>query len=129
MFLLKSKRSRIMVLFVFALVLAAATYGFAEANTVNGGTAMNLGEGTGTISGYAVTVSYTVDLANPSTVDEVGLTLDKSATDVQISLDSGVNWIDCAGAGVNWTCTTSVNVSAAQSLMVFASDQNPTFVP
>ncbi len=129
MFIQRSKTTRIFVLLIFALVLAAATYGFAEANVVNSGNVMNLGEGTGTISGYAVTVAYDVDLANPSQVDAIDLTLDKDATTVQISLDSGATWINCTGATTSWTCTTTVNVTAATSLMVFASDQTVTIVP
>ena len=129
MFIQRSKSTRIFVLLIFALVLAAATYGFAEANVVNSGNVMNLGEGTGTISGYAVTVAYDVDLANPSQVDAIDLTLDNDATTVQISLDSGATWINCTGATTSWTCTTTVNVTAATSLMVFASDQTVTIVP
>lgn len=126
MFILKRKRSRLVFLLVLAVILAAATYGFAAANTVNGGTDMYLGEGSGTISGYSVTnISYTLDTNNPHQITAVGFDLDATATTVEISLDD-TNWETCSNSGGNaWTCTltTAVDVSAATSLDVFASDQ------
>jgi len=129
MFSLRSKSIRIFALLIFALVLAAATYGFAAANTFNGvvGSSVGrLGEGSGTIAGYDVTsVSFTLNSANPHQITAVSFTLDNAASTVQASLD-GATWETCSngGSGNNWTCTLSsaVNVSAATSLDVFASD-------
>lgn len=128
MFLLRSKTTRIFVLLAFVLILAAATYGFADANTFTGGSAMNLGEGSATIAGYQVTVAYNLNSSNPRGVDAIDLTLDKDATMVQISIDGGTNWITCTGAAKSWSCTTTgLTVFAHNSLKVFASDQ--TIIP
>ncbi|MBC8503992.1 MAG: hypothetical protein ISR58_17365 [Anaerolineales bacterium] len=125
MIAIRSKSMRVLVLLVFAIILAAATYGFAAANTFSGGSTVGrMGEGSGAISGYDVTsVSFTLNSANPHQITAVALVLDNSATGVQVSLD-GATWDTCSGSGVNWSCTlgSAVNVSAANSLDVYATD-------
>lgn len=113
-------------LFVVLLVLifATAAFAFAATNTVPGTYA---GEGAEVISGYEVlTVDYNLNVANPSNIDSVDLTLDAAASDVKISVVSGGAVYDCSGAGTNWTCDTTVGtqatVSAANQLRVIAVD-------
>jgi hypothetical protein len=109
--------------------LVAAVYGFAEANTINGGTAMYLGEGSGTISGYAVTnIEYGLSAANPHIITEVKFDTDVAASTVYVAFDGG-NWSAACtdgGGGTSWTCTVAgggVDVELASTLDVFASDQ------
>ena len=65
---LRKKSLRILVLAMLIFIIAVATYGFAAANTIEGGATMYMGEGSGTVAGFAVAVDFTVDLANPSTI-------------------------------------------------------------
>jgi len=73
-------RTRVLVMFALALVLAVSAYGFAAANTFANPTA--LGDGSQTISGYAVSnVKYTLDAAvDPATITTV--TFDLAGTPV-----------------------------------------------
>ncbi len=123
---LRSKSIRLLVILVFAIILAAAVYGFADANTFSGGATIGrLGEGSGSLSGYDVTgVQFKLDTNNPHQITEVKFTLNNNATEAQVSLD-GSTWETCAGGPTDWTCTlgTAVSVSAVTSMDVFATDQ------
>jgi len=119
---LMSYRYRIITLLVLAVVLSAATYGFAAANNVPAGEA---GEGEGVISGYDVTnVNYTLDSSDPTAFASVSFDLDAAANDVYAGLGDGtiIYWIDCSNtAGTIWTCDLSastVSVRAATSLHI-----------
>jgi hypothetical protein len=118
---------RTLLLFILILILAAATYGFANTNTINGGSDTYAGEGSGTISGYAVTgITYTLDASYPSNITTVVFTLDQSATTVRAAINDGaVKWADsCVLGGGVWTCTFTTSVPTtlgAGSLIVVAA--------
>jgi len=114
-------RFRLMILVVMALVLSAATYGFAAANTVPDGVA---GEGQGAISGYTVSnVVYTLDSSDPTQFDSVAFTLDANASDVYAGVGNGtvIYWASCSGGPTSFTCNltgSTVSVAAAVELHV-----------
>ncbi|OQX61779.1 MAG: hypothetical protein B6I38_05130 [Anaerolineaceae bacterium 4572_5.1] len=125
-------RSRIIVLAMLALVLGAAVYGFAAANTVP---ANNAGEGDGVISGYTVTnIDYTLDASDPTAFSQVAFDLTlagggnaPATTEVHVGVGDGATtyWTTCtAGTLPNWTCNLSsstVGVRAAIELHVAAA--------
>ena len=79
-------RYRILALLALAVILSAATYGFAAANSVPAGVA---GEGMGVISGYTVSsIQYYLDSSDPTQFDHVTFTLDANASDVYAGLGS-----------------------------------------
>jgi len=107
---------------ILALILAAAVYGFAAANTVPDTYA---GDGQGTILGYTVSnIAYSLNAdGNPSDIDSVTFTLDAVASEVHISFDGGTSWSSCTPAGVNVTCSgLNQAVLSAASLRVVAAD-------
>lgn len=74
MFFLKRKRSRLVFLLVLAVILAAATYGFAAANT--GVSDHSFAEGSGVVSGYEVSsIQYNLDDANPANIESLSFNL------------------------------------------------------
>ena len=116
----------ILALLVLAVVLSAATYGFAAANTVPAGVA---GEGEGVISGYTVTsVNYTLNSSDPTAFNSVSFDLGAAANDVYAGLGDGatIYWIGCSNtAGTVWSCDLSastVSVRAATSLHVSSAE-------
>lgn len=120
-------RYRLAALLVLGMVLAAATYGFAAANTVPDTTA---GEGSGVISGYEVVdVAYVLDSADPTNFDSVSFDLQAAASDVYAGLGDGggsIYWTGCTSSGGTvWTCDLSastVSVRDATSLHVSSTD-------
>ncbi len=115
-------RTRLLVLLALAVVLSAATFGFAAANTVPDGVA---GEGFGDISGYIVSnVVYTLDGGDPTEFFSVTFTLDQAASDVYAGLGDGssIYWIDCNGGPLNFTCDlTSSTVSVYDAIELHVS--------
>jgi hypothetical protein len=115
-------RYRILALLVLAVVMSAATYGFAAANNVPAGVA---GEGSGAISGYTVTnVVYTLDASDPTQFDNVTFTLDANASDVYGGLGNGtiIYWTSCSGGPTNFTCDlTGSTVSVAGAIELHVS--------
>jgi len=126
----KQKRTKYQVLGLvsLSLIIAAATYGFAEVNTVN--SAGILGVGYGVMSNYQVSkISYTLDEANPTFFTAVDFDVDQ----VNGSVIAGVSgtkrgqivWADdCQLTGAQWTCTfnESIDVLAADWLHVFDAE-------
>jgi len=114
-------RYRILVLLALAVVLSAATYGFAAANTVPDGVA---GEGQGAISGYTVSsVNYFLDSGDPTQFDHVTFTLNANASDVYAGIGNGtiIFWTSCTGGPTNFSCDLSgstVSVAGAIELHV-----------
>ena len=110
-------------LVLMALILAAAVYGFAAANTVPDSYA---GDGSGTILGYTVTnVAYVLNSdGNPSDIDSVSFTLSAPAGQAFVSFDGGTNWDSCTiSGGTSVTCgSLNESVAAAASLRVVASN-------
>jgi hypothetical protein len=118
------KLSRIFKLFIMAfviLVVAGFTYAYAATNTVGPSEA---GDGSGTISGYAISaVHYNLNATTPSLIDSVTFTISASAATVKISLDGGTTYYSCSIAGTNVTCTTAgATVVSATSLRVIAGN-------
>ena len=114
---------RLAALAIFS-VIAVSAFGFAEANTFNGGTdAGRAGDGSGTISGYNVTnIRYNLNEANPSNLDSVTFDLDASATNVKARVNAGT-WATCTGGPTtDWTCNVGGTVASATSLQVVAAD-------
>lgn len=119
------KRLRVFAGVLLALVLAAAAYGFAAANTVPDSRA---GDGQGTVSGYAVSnIRYTLDTNNPSLVSGVSFDLDASASQVYAAVGDGATWTwsgSCANGGGNaWSCsfTSQPAVGSITQLRVVAT--------
>lgn len=117
------KRSiKVFAIAIVAFVFATITYAFAASNTVaNPGKA---GDGSGTITGYAVTnVTYTLDSGDPVNVTAVEFDLDAAALTVKVRLVTAGTLFDTCSAAVNhWTCTiTGVTATAANSLEVVAA--------
>ena len=116
-----NKKFKIMALLVLAVVMSAATFGFAAANTVSDGVG---GEGTGAISGYTVSnVVYTLDATDPTQFDTVTFTLNANASDVYAGLGNGgtIYWTSCTGGPLDFSCDLSgstIGVASAVELHV-----------
>ena len=125
----KQKRTKqsILGLISLSLVIAAATYGFAEASTIP--SAGILGVDYGVKSAFQVSrISYTLDVDNPATFTAVDFDIDQSGVavmaGVSITEKGQVVWADeCEKAGAGWTCTfdESVDVPAADWLHVVSN--------
>ena len=116
------RSSKLFIVVLVVLVLATSAYAFAATNTVP---ASRAGEGSGAISGYAVSnIVYTFDTANPSNLTTVAFDLDNPATTVKVSLAAAGTLQNCTSSTpfTHWTCNlTGVTVSGATSLRVVAS--------
>ncbi len=125
----KQKRTKLSILGLISLslVIAAATYGFAEASTIH--SAGILGVDYGVKSAYQVSrINYTLDVDNPSSFTAVDFDIDQSGVvilaGVSIAEKGSVVWADeCEKAGTSWTCTfgESVDVLAADWLHVVSN--------
>lgn len=104
---------KVLLVLLAAIVVAAAAYAFAAANTVPDTKA---GAGAGTVSGYTVSaVVYNLNASDPTLLDSVEFTLSDAAVQVKIKLEAaGSTWYDCTNTANNdWTCDTT---SPAQSV-------------
>jgi hypothetical protein len=114
------RSSRVLLVTLLLFVLAGATYAFAATNTFPE-TAGYAGDGSATISGYAVTnIQYTTSGEN---LTGVSFDLNASASNVQASVVAGGTLVLCSdsGTGKSWSCTfTGVTVLDAVSLRVVA---------
>lgn len=125
----KQRRTKLSILGLISLtlIIAAASYGFAEASAIP--SAGILGVAYGVKSDYQVSrVSYTLDVDNPTTFTAVEFDIDQSgvsiAAGVSISEKGQVVWADgCEKSGTGWTCTfeESVDVLAADWLHVVSN--------
>ncbi len=123
----KRTKNQIIGLVSLSLIIAAATYGFAEVNTVN--SAGILGVGYGVMSNYGVSkISYTLDEAAPTSFTAVVFEIDQVGTEVIAGVSSAkkgaVVWADdCQLTADKWTCTfdQSIDVLAADWLHVAAT--------
>ena len=119
---------RLVALAAVLAAIAFAVVAFTDTNTFAGG-APKAGDGSATISGYAVTgVSYVLNASNPQNVDKVKFTLDAAATTVKAKLSSGGSWYSCSeDASVtanDWECATTspqATVASATQLTVVAA--------
>ncbi len=122
----KQKRTqyRVLSLVSLSLIIAAATYGFAEANTIPGVSGM--GAGYGVKSSYEVSrVSYTLDLEDPATFTAVDFVLEGEGSAIFVGVSASekgeITWADdCENIGTQWTCSfdQSIDVLAADWLHV-----------
>lgn len=96
---------KVVLVVLISLVLAAATFAYAAANTVP---SSNAGDGSGTVSGYTVTnIHYTLDPTNPANISNVAFTLNSAAASAQVTLD-GTHWFPCTiTGGTSVSCVTT----------------------
>jgi hypothetical protein len=114
----RNRNIRFIAIFALVLVLAGATYAFAAANTVP---ASKAGDGSGAISGYTVSaIHYTLNAANPATIDSVTFTLDTAPLTGTIKIKMNTIWYSCPISGTTTiTCNTVGElVSTATNLQV-----------
>ena len=120
----KRTQNRILAIVSLSLVIAAATYGFAEANSISEGSV--IGAGFGIKSSFDVSsVSYTLDVENPNSFIAVEFMLDQNGTEIIVGVSGtakgDILWADaCAPSDMKWTCTfdESIDVMAADWLHV-----------
>ncbi len=129
----RSKKIQILVVGFVVSALAVATYAFTAANTVSTSKA---GDGAGAVTGYTMDeVKYTLNAANPQTIDTVTTDVDGAVTagsTAKAQLDStGGTWYSCAigatdsgGVGeTRLTCTVTGQVVVdADSFRVVIAD-------
>lgn len=125
----KQRRTKLSILGLISLslVIAAATYGFAEASDIP--SAGILGVDYGVKSEFQVSrISYTLDVDNPATFTAVDFDIDQSGVavlaGVSVTEKGQVVWADdCEKAGTGWSCTfnESVDVLAADWLHVITN--------
>jgi len=119
-------RLRLLASLAMLLILSAAAYGFAAANTVP---ASGAGDGMGVITGYTVSaVKYNLNATTPANIDSVSFTLTPvgaagAPTTVKAKLvSSSTTYSTCTLAATTWTCTvTGVTATAADELRVIAA--------
>lgn len=109
-------------------LVTLATVGYANSNNVPGSSA---GDGSGTISGYAVSnVHYTLDTNNPSTVTNLSFTINPALPSggtgtARISLNGGSTWLlsnACSGTTtVSCSIPSGTTVTSLATLRVVAA--------
>jgi hypothetical protein len=105
-------RPRTLVLAIVLLILAAFSFGFANTNTINPTYA---GDGSVAVSGYTITVTWTLDPTDPTEMDSASLAFAAGTPGtVRISLDGGATWL---GAGTCTAANPSVCTFAAGTLV------------
>jgi hypothetical protein len=87
-------------------ILAAGAYAFTASNTVPGS---NAGSGSGVVSGYTATnISYTLNAADPTTLDTLTFTIAPITTSVvKVQAGSTGSWKTCANSSGSITCDYS----------------------
>jgi hypothetical protein len=123
----RNRKISYLAIFALVLILAAATYAFADANIVP---ASKAGDGSGGITGYTVSAIHYNLNATPTTIDSVTFTLNSApitGSTIKIKLiAAGSTWFTCTNAGTAVTCnngsTLSAPVSTADSLEVVVAD-------
>ena len=122
--MLKSRKRgrRFLGTMLLTLLFAVSAYAFTAQNTVD---ASNAGDGSGEITGYAVSnVAYTLDAADPTMIEKVAFTLDAAATSVKASVTGAAPFESCAiadGTAVTCTFATKPTVLSANDLRVVAT--------
>jgi hypothetical protein len=117
----RNRNIRYLAIFALVLIMAGATYAFAAANTVP---ASKAGDGSGVISGYAVSaIHYNLNATTPTNIDSVTFTLDTApvaGSTIKIKLvAAGTTWYTCTNVTTAVTCnTTGAPVSTADTLQV-----------
>lgn len=117
----KQKRTKYQLfgLISLSLIIAAATYGFAEVNSVN--SAGFMGVGYGVLSNYQVKgITYTLDVTNPTYFTAVDFELEQLGTSVIAGVSSTrkgqVVWADdCQLTSTKWTCTFDASIDVLEA--------------
>jgi hypothetical protein len=107
------KRRAVVAAGAFVAVLSVSGYAFTASNTVPNA---SLGQGSNTISGYAVSsVAYNLDASTPTNLDSVNFTISPAtATSVKIQLVTAGSWYTCTNTAGAVSCpTTSPQATAA----------------
>ena len=104
-------------------VVAGGSYAFTASNTVP---ATQAGQGTGTVSGFAITsVGYTLNAATPTNIDAVTFTISPSSTTtVKAQLVAAGTWYSCTNTTGSVSCATTspqMTVATAATLNVVAT--------
>lgn len=109
---------KVFVAVLLIVVLAAATYAFAAANTVP---ASSAGDGSGAVTGYTVSaIHYVLNASNPGNIDSVTFTLNTAPVaggTIKITLD-GTDWYSCTNVTTAVTCVTT----APQATVLLATN-------
>jgi len=115
----KHKRTqyRVLGLVSLSLIIAAATYGFAQANTISGVSGMG--------AGYGVKSSYEVSKVSYSTFTAVDFVVEQEGSAIIVGVSASkkgeITWTDdCEKISTQWTCSfdQSIDVLAADWLHV-----------
>lgn len=111
------------------LALTVGAHAFLATNTVSSSSA---GDGSGTISGFAISgIHYTLNSSNPTNLDSLTFTISPQPAGttgtVDVKTPSTGTWITCSYSGTTVTCSgsgalSSVTVSSLNSLEVVAAD-------
>jgi len=104
--ILLTRPRTIIALAMLTAILAAGAYAFTASNTVPGS---NAGSGSGVVSGYTATnISYTLNAADPTTLDTLMFTIAPITTSVvKVQAGSTASWKTCANSSGSITCDYS----------------------
>ena len=107
----KQKRTQVKITAIvsLSLVIAAVTYGFAQANMAN--SAGFMGAGYGVKSPYKVSnIKYILDLEEPTSFNAVSFGIDQEIPQIQAGVSAtgkgDIAWAEeCEQTGNRWTCS------------------------
>ena len=105
----KKTQTKITAIVSLSLVIAAVTYGFAQANMTN--SAGIMGAGYGVKSPYEISnINYVLDLEAPTTFTAVSFTIDQGTSKIQTGVSATKNgkivWAEeCEKVGTRWSCS------------------------
>ena len=105
----KKTQIRITAIVSLSLVIAAATYGFAQANMTN--SAGIMGSGYGVKSPYKVSnIKYILALEDPTSFTSVRFMIDQEISQIQAGVSAtgkgNIVWAEeCEPTGNRWTCS------------------------
>lgn len=116
---------RVLGLVSLSLIIATATYSFAEANTtIHSSGVFSIGYGVK--SSYDISrISYTLDVENPNTFTSLDFEINQEGVEVFAGVSATekgqITWAEnCMKSNTKWTCTfdESIDVLAADWLHV-----------
>ena len=123
------RRSMLARLMALALAVSAVTGMSLVLTAANSVPATKAGDGSNTISGYAVTgVHYTLNSTDPSKIDQVAFTVDSApgvGSTLKAQLVAGGSWYSCSNTGTAVTCATTspqATVAPSDALRVVIAD-------
>jgi hypothetical protein len=123
----RRRKARLFAALFLGAAVLAGTFALTASNTVP---ASKAGDGSGAITGYAVSaVHYTLNGTDPTKIDEVSFTVDaapKAGSTIRIKLESaGSTWYSCTNVSTAVTCATTspqANVLPSNELRVVVAD-------